>query len=221
MSKKLVLKVLLIIGTGIILISILFGAYSVHRFYNSIFRLSSEQVSDLLSKNISECQKISDCKLVSGDILIRRYITSQTWSLNEFVHPYFTHSAFYLGNDQIVEAVGTEKNHKNEVQISTLSQSDWMDNGIESFVIIRPKYNTKKLDQIKINLIAIANDPSYRFGLPKSGLKQTTCADLILDQLLNEKIIATSNLPKIITPDYLFWLAMNNPDNFEIIGYSK
>ncbi len=204
----------------IVLLFLVMGIYFAHKFYNSIFRLSPDQVSSSLNTKISECKKISDCKLLSGDILMRRYVTSKTWAFNEFVHPYFTHSAFYLNDDQIVEAIGREKNYQDEIQISKFSKSDWLDSGIESFVIVRPKYSGEKLSNIKINLTAIANDPNYRFGLPQFGHKQITCADLILEQLFNEKIIVTSTAPQIITPDYLFWLAVTNPHNFEIIGYS-
>lgn len=220
MPKKLLLKSLLVLMTCIVFISLIFCIYSVHKLYNSIFRLSANQVLVSLSEKTSPCQKISDCKLLPGDILIRRYVTSKTWSFNQFARPYFTHSAFYLGDNQIVEAIGTEKNHQNEIQISKLSESDWWDGGIESFVIVRPKYTSEKLNQIKINLTDIANDPNYKFGLPQTGVKQTTCADLILEQLIYEKVVTVSSTPKIITPDYLFWLTINNPNDFEIIGFN-
>ncbi len=219
MIRSFILKLLAITAAGIVFFFLIFGIYFIHKFYNSIFRLSFHQVSSSLTTKISQCEKISDCKLLPGDILIRRYITPKTWVFNKFAHPYFTHSAFYLSDDQIIEAIGTEKDHKDEIQILKLSKSDWLDSDIESFVIVRPKYTDEKLDQIKRNLTAIANDPNYRFGLPQFGDKQATCADLILEQLLNEKITTTFNTPKIVTPDYLFWLAENNPNNFEIIGY--
>jgi len=152
--------------------------------------------------------------------LIRRYITSRTWLVDKLAHPYFTHSAFYLGSDQLVEAVGTEKYSKDDIQIDILSKSDWLNFDVNNFVVIRPKNYSQKLDKIKSNLINIAEDPEYIFGLPEQGYKRTTCADLIFEQLFHENVIRVSNVPNIITPDYLFWLAINNPADFEIVGYN-
>ncbi len=219
MSKKFILKLLLIVIIGSISFFIIHSLYIGYLFYNGIFRLSSDEISSSLVDTKLQCKKISDCKLLPGDILIRRYITSRTGLVDKLVNPYFTHSAFYLGSDQIVEAVGTEKNPEDDIQLVTLSKSDWFNNDIDSFVIIRPKNYSSKLDIIKINLRNIAEDPDYIFGLPKQGYKRATCADLIFKQLLDEKIISAENVPKIITPDYLFWATVNNPDDFEIIGY--
>ncbi len=140
--------------------------------------------------------------------------------MDKFAHPYFTHSAFYLGNDQIVEAVGTEKDPKNDIQIAALSKSDWFNSDVNNFVVIRPKSYSLKLETIKNNLKNIAEDPDYSFGPSKQGYKKTTCADLIFKQLVDEDIIHVSRAPKIITPDYLFWVAKNSPNDFEVVGYS-
>lgn len=220
MSKKFILKLLSIVIIGSILFSLIYGLNKSHEFYNSIFRLSSDQISDSLNNTVSQCKKIIDCKLLPGDILIRRYITERTWLVDKLAHPYFTHSAFYLGDDQLVEAVGTEKNPRDDIQIGIFSKSDWLNFDIDNFIIIRPKNYSLKLDVIKSNLKNIAEDPDYTFGLAKQGYKRATCADLIFQQLLNEKIIHVSNPPKIITLDYLFSLAKNNPDDFAIIGFN-
>ena len=221
MSKNSILRSLLVFIGGIIFVSIIFGLSSAHKFYVNIFRLSPDQFSSSLYNKKSKSKKISDCTLLPGDILIRRYITERTWLVDKLAHPYFTHSAFYLGDDQIVEAVGTEKTPEDEIQIAILSKSDWLYVDVENFVIIRPqKYTATKLNIIKNNLINIAKDPDYKFGLPESGYKRATCADLIFRQLLSESVINVSNAPEIITPDYLFSLAIKNPFNFNIVGYS-
>ena len=118
---------------------LVFSVFWTHKIYTNIFRLSSDQISSSLLGVISQCKKINDCKLLPGDILIRRYITSRTWVFDRFVRPYFTHSAFYIGNDQIIEAVGKEKSPIHDIQIVALSTSDWFDPGIESWVVIIPK----------------------------------------------------------------------------------
>ena len=220
MFKKSFLKLLLVFTIGVILIGFIFGIGFAYKFYVNIFRLSKNQVFVSLSDKTSQCRKIADCTLLPGDILIRRYITERTWIFDKFIHPYFTHSAFYLGNDQIVEAVGTEKNPEDEIQIATLSKSDWLDIRVNNFVIIRPKYSIAQLNTVNENLKKIAEDPDYKFGLPKIGYKRTTCADLISKQLIDTNIINVSSTSKIITPDYLFLLAVNNPVNFNIVGYN-
>jgi len=221
MTKKFILKLLALITIVVIVLFFLtFGIYSGNKLYNGIFRLSSDQISNSLIDTMPQCKKIKDCKLLSGDILIRRYITSRTWLVDKFTHPYFTHSAFYLGDDQIVEAVGTEKDPADEIQITTLSKSDWLNFDVNNLIIIRPKNHSRELDIIKSNLTNIAEDPNYTFGLPKQDYKKATCADLIFKQLFDENIIHVYSPPKIITPDYLFFATKNDPDNFEIIGYN-
>src|SRR3989344_2671520 len=208
MSKNSILRSLLVFIGGIFFVSIMFGLSSAHKFYVSIFRLSPDQISSSLSHNTSQCKKISDCTLLPGDILVRRYITQKTWIMDKLANPYFTHSAFYLGDDQIVEAVGTEKNPEDEIQIALFSKSDWFN--VKNFVVIRPQYTGTELDIIKDNLKKIAENPDYKFGLPEFGYKRATCADLISNQLLSEHVINISNPPEIITPDYLFFMATKN-----------
>ena len=185
--------------------------YKCNIFYQKIFRLDEKQVDSILGihsniKNIVlKCQKIIDCDLKSGDILMRRYITDRTRVFDLYLHPYFTHTAFYIGDDKIVEAIGTEDNPKDEIQIATLSRSDWLDRDIERLIVIKPDYKSKidglehdKLSHVRSSLIQIANDDDYRFGV--YGEKRTTCAEMIYRQVFDDK----SQNKTIITPDYLF-----------------
>ncbi len=212
--NKIWVILLIIFSCFIFLYSIDFA----NKFYNNFFRLSLAQVSDLLIKNKSQCEKISDCVLLPGDILIRRYVTERTWIVDKLAHPYFTHAAFYLGDGQLIEAVGTEKNTENDIQITTLSKSDWLNSDIEEWVVIRSKNITPKLNSINTNLINIAKDEEYVFGLPKPGDKKYTCADLIFSQLKENELVNIFNAPKIITPDYLFFTTIND-SNFKVVGY--
>jgi hypothetical protein len=191
----------------------------LHKTFIDVFKLSTDQVlSDLLKHN-SPCEQIKDCGLIEGDILIRRYITNRTWLIDKISNPFFTHSAMYLGRDKIIEATGYEDNSGDEIRISNLSQSDWLDEPIKAWVVIRAKNISNKIDKIKEDLEIIALDPEYRFGLPKKDHKRFSCSDLILNPLVREGVVAPINEPAIITPDYLFWLAINDPREFEIIGY--
>ena len=217
--KKLIPKIQFSVGMGI-LIFLTFSVYSSYQLYKNTFRLSQEDVLESVSDNKPGCDKIINCSLLPGDILIRRYTTSRTLLLENFAHLYFTHSAFYLGDDKLIEAVGTEKDSKDDVQISALSKSDWFNSDLDTFVVIRPNKYTQKLAIIKNNLIAIANDPDYTFGFPKIGTKRTTCADIIFEQLINTNVLKVSEQPKIITPDYLYWVLKDNPKDFDIVGYN-
>jgi|GEM_PF-1704476 len=213
---KIILLVFLLVG---ILATGLYLTDQIHRTFINVFKLSPNQVSLDLSRYQTQCKQIKDCKLKDGDILIRRYITNRTWLIDKLSHPFFTHSAMYLGSDKIIEATGYEQNPKDEIHISNLSQSDWQDDQIESWVIIRAINMSNKIVKIKEGLETIANDPEYRFGFPKEGYKRLSCSDLILNSLMSEDIIHVTSRPEMITPDYLFWLAINNYSDFEIIAY--
>ena len=182
--------------------------------------MSEEQVFNHLSNKTSQCEKISDCKLLPGDILIRKYMTKRIWFIDKPLHIFFTHSAFYLGDNKLFEVFGPEKKAENDVQVLEFSKTDWLHEDVKNFAIIRPKEYSWKLDSIKRNLEFIARGSNYRFGLPSWGPQRVTCADAIFEQLYNKKIIEPKNIPEIVTPDYLFWLAVNNPDDFEIVGFN-
>lgn len=211
-------KKVLMVTTVTFFVIIFFCIYLINQIYSSIFRVTPIQVSSYLQETDYKCETISECELLPGDILIRRYITSRTQVMDRMIDPYFTHSSFYLGSDTIVEAVGEEKNSEDEIKIVKLSESDWFNSNIDSFVIIRPINYSSKIDKIIYDLKNIAEDPDYVFGLPKTGQKRATCADLIFQQLLSNRLIENQKIPRIITPDYLFW-ALKNSTNFKIIGY--
>ncbi len=208
----------------IVLFCVLYFAISIYRgyrFYNSVFRLSYEEITFSLEKTTPTCKKFKDCKLEPGDILIRRYITTTTNLFNKYFNPYFTHSAFYLGNDELFEAMGATELPKDEIQITNLSESYWLNEDMENFVVIRPKNYNGRLENIILNLRNIADDPQYRFGPLEEGGKNASCSDAILKYLADEKILTDlSRKPEIITPDYLFWVTERSDLDFEVIGYN-
>lgn len=196
------------------------GSIKLINLYNNIFRLSLSEVNESLYSKIPKCGKIAECDLQGGDILIRRYITERTQVADRLANPYFTHSAFYLGGNQIVEAVGTEENSQDDIQTAIFSTSDWFNEDEKSFIIIRPRKYSSHLESIRNNLRRIAEDPEYAFGLPETGSKKAMCADLILNQLISEGVVKTQSSNKIITPDFLFYLLISNPEDFEVVGFS-
>lgn len=179
--------------------------------------LSSKKVTSL------NCDKIPDCALESGDILLRRYVTDRTKLFDIVFNPYYTHTAFYLGNGYIVEAQGSEKNKKDDIIKEKLSDSDWYNSDIHEWVILRPAYTRDQLTEINQELLAIANDDTYTFGIPQkgaSGEKHTYCSLLIYSELVKHAIIRAGpdDSFKIITPDYLFYTLLKMTDS-SIVGY--
>lgn len=214
------LKKIIIYIIGFLLLFIGLIMFMSYRFYNSVFRLSYEQVSTSLESNVAHCKTIKDCKLIPGDILIRRYVTKITSDFDESLDPYFTHSAMFLGNDELFEALGNYEIPVNQIAITKLSSSDWFYDDMHNFVVIRPKKNTEEIKEIISSLKNIANDPEYVFGPIKEGRKTVSCSDIILKLLLDKKILTkSSSLPQIITPDYLFWSVVKH-GNFEVVGYN-
>jgi hypothetical protein len=211
-------KEIVLISAGLVLLCSVSIYYAV-TFYKSTFRLSQAEISESLLKRPSSCTKLSDCALQPGDILVRRYINSNTIYFDKLLHLYFTHSAFYLGDGNIVEAIGPQKDHQNEIQVTKLSESDWMDSGIESWVVIRPTYSASQLESIEANLENIADDPEYRFGLPSLGERNVTCSGLIASELINGGAITGNNISHNPTPDFLFSLTMTDNNRFKVFAY--
>lgn len=212
-------KVCLYFVIFIALLILLTIAKTVHYARTNTFRLLPEEVFQMLNDKTSTCAKIKDCALHPGDILLRRYVTKDSWLTETAVGIYFTHVGFYLGDDQTVEAHGREKDHKDDIRTNVFSTSMWTQDDVEDWVIIRPKKYGSKLDAIKNNLLTIADDPNYVFGIPRTGFKRVMCADFIFNELLKQKIVTSQGAPKIITPDYLLSVAKSHPDDFEIVGY--
>ncbi len=216
-------KALKIIGIIFLIIFIGIGilVFRGFLFYKNVFRLSYEQINTSLEQTSFECRKFTDCKLQPGDILIRRYVTPVTTLVDETLNPYFTHSAFYLGNDEMFEALGNYLGPEDQIQITKLSESDWIDSEMVNFVIVRPKNYNGKLENVSKKLIEVANDPEYVFGELKEGRKTASCSDIILKFLIEDEIIAElPDKPKIITPDYLFFATERDDPDFQIIGYN-
>ena len=204
-----------------IILSFSYSAFKGYLFYKSIFRLSYEEIHTSLEKTPTQCKKFKDCKLLPGDIFVRRYVTNFTDVVDVMFNPYFLHSAIYLGNDEMFEVWGSREPLENQIVISKLSKSDWLNNDMTNFVIFRPKNYYGKLDKIISEFKNIANDPDYVYGTYNEKNKKASCADVILKKLEGDGILTKSqNEPRIITPDYLFWAIKNDGSNFDVIGYN-
>ncbi len=221
MKRKIPIYVKILGAIFIIIISFLIYGLSVKKkIYNSIFRLTPAEVRSILEKNPTQCTKLVECKLMPGDILFRRYITKTNQQFDELLNPYFTHSAMYIGNGEVFEALGDQETPPNQILTRKLNESNWVNSDLNNFVIIRLK-NVDKIDLIIKRLKEIADDPEYLFGLPNDKEKRATCADVIVNTLEKEGIfVDLFDRPEIITPDYLFLLTERNGVDFEIIDYN-
>lgn len=219
MVKKL-LKILAFIA-AIILLFAGFVAYRAYRFYSSVFRITYEQAISALPETPSGCVKLMDCKLQPGDILIRRYVTPVTEAFYETLNPYFTHTAFYMGNGEIFEAVGNYTAPQDQIVVEKLSETDWARDDVADFVIVRPKNYGSHLDSIISDLRDIADDPRYVFGPLTDGKTMVSCSDIILKYFTDYGMIAPDpKKPFYITPDYLYYVTTKDPADFAIPGYS-
>lgn len=197
------------------------SAYRGYKFYNSVFRLSYEQISSSMDGEKSYCNKFKECELQPGDIIIRRYITDVTNRVDAIFDPYFLHSAFYIGDDEMFEVWGIQQDPENQIIINKLSKSDWFNEDMTNFVIIRPKNYYGNLEKISYEFRNVANDPEFLYGTYNEDGKRGSCADIILKYLEKNRIIKKSaEEPEIITPDYLFWALKNDPSNFDVVGYN-
>jgi len=219
MKKKFFLRTWFLVTSATIFVFLVIISGICIWFYGSVFRVSRSQVMQELSSKKSLCETLNTCSILPGDILIRKYMTQRIQYIDKPLNIFFTHAAFYLGDGKLFEVFGPEKNSNDDIQILELSKSDWLNSDITNFMIIRPKKYSETLETIKKTLTYIANDSNYRFGLPFLGPQRVTCADVIFDQLNKNGVVHVQDIPRIVTPDYLFWLAIHSPNDFEIVGF--
>jgi hypothetical protein len=187
----------------------------IYQNRNNFFTLKNDDIPPL--QILHRCKQLEQCNLEQGDILIRRHITNRVWLLTKITHPHFTHSAIYIGNNKIIEAGGQEKDRENDIRTIDIDKSDWLQNNIDEIVIFRPILSKQSTVNMISSLTTIANDPEYYFGLHKFDAKRSTCAELIYDQLLSQRLVHNANYNDKVTPDFLFYTLMNSKDKFELI----
>ena len=194
-------------------------------FYISIYRLTENEVKQHVKIDKAQtinCTSIIDCDLKPGDILIRRYVTRELFRINFLMRPYFTHSAIYVGDGKIVEAIGSQKNPRDDVTINVLKESDWLDIGVERVVIFRPNIKSGDVRHVVENSKFIAESLEIRFGLNKSDKNQTQCSLLIYNQFfIHDFFSVKTKKPKLITPDFLFSQVISEvrAGNFLLVGH--
>ncbi len=185
-----------------------------------LYELSKKEVyailDDYKSSYVSNLQTVS---LEPGDILIRQLRTPRTAFLEDNTDLFFTHSAIYLGSNEIAEAIGYEDNPANDILVHRLSETNWYDQEAK-WVIIRPLLPTQVTKEILSDIRTIANDDNYTFGLSDNQREATTrvCSDLIYYPFAEE--LAWSNLgePAVITTDFMVEDLLNRTDQFSLIA---
>lgn len=182
---------------------------------NNFYTLEKKDVPE--RKILQKCNRLENCKLETGDILIRRYITPRIWLLAKLTNPHFTHSAIYIGDNKIIEAGGKEKDRSDDIRIIDINKSDWIRDDIDEIVVFRPTFDSQSKTAIIDSLKAIADDPKYYFGLHKFDPKRSTCAELIYDQLKSQNLVENAEYDDALTPDFLFSTLLKSKDKFLLI----
>lgn len=229
------------IHTMVLFLSVFFCIWIII-LYISVFRLSKETALSMIrgSERV-QCHNTLNC-IQPGDILIRRKITEQTEFFNAIANPYFTHTALYLGDGLIVEAVGSQPNPEDDVVVYPLLQSDWLQSESgedmlknndkneyiplseaymlpEDTYVLRVHMNTDTILKIRESVSKIAEDPKIIFGFYTQGEYKTQCSKLIFDQLVSHKVVVdVGGHPKHITPDYVFWYLVKKNDSQLIVS---
>ena len=210
-----------VLFSGALVVIVLFvsGVFVSNVFW--IFVMSKDQVFAYLSPVQSECLSLATCDLQPGDILIRRYITERTKPFEWFTHSYFTHSAVSVGEGMIVEATGPEEDPRLDIDTHPLLWSDWLNEDIETWVVVRPLGDAGRVHQAIASLRAIADDPEYRFGIHwqrDDTSKVASCSDLVFRQYRTAGLITDTRPPINVGPDSLFRYLVTHPDDFRIIA---
>ncbi len=202
-------------------ILLLIATHVYSRWQSNIFTISKSEVLHIVSDFESECDYFNECHLIPGDILLRKLSTSRTRFLESFADIYFTHTAMYIGDGKIIEAIGRERIASEEIQTIILTDSDWATETLATWAIIRPNYTPALQTAVITTLKKIATNDAYRFGFYSPENKRFSCADLLLHQLHENGVISEIDFSQIITPDYLFWLATEKPSSLQLISYGN
>ncbi|MBP9758135.1 hypothetical protein KBD45_00430 [Candidatus Dojkabacteria bacterium] len=205
--KNNILKIAILLTFILLVATLLVSTKRNTNNYNHLFE----------DKSIDSCINLLDCDLAPGDILIKRQITDRTNFISKLYGLYFTHAAMYVGDDNIVEARGKEKNKSEEIWLTNINNTEWVSNEIESFIVLRVKNSTYSKLKTSIEFIKqIANDDSYVFGFDNdiSQSKEQYCTGLIW-KAYNFADILGDPPNKFISPDSIVDMALKG-DSFVI-----
>ena len=191
------------IWIGIVIVTIFFLLFWIYQKYNR------NGPNVLLTTNSKTCANILDCNLLPGDILIKRQLTERTTVVANIFDMYFTHTALYIGENQIIEARGTDKNKQSEIVQNHLSFTDWVDPEIETLFVLRPTNASAEEITAAIKhagLIAGSEEYIFGYGFNMSSSKRQYCSGLIWNIYQQAGYLTQFHKP-VIFPDDLFSMA--------------
>jgi len=103
---------------------------------------------------------LNTCTLEPGDILLETGITPNDFFVG-IGGTYFTHSAIYIGNQEVAEAAGSFLNHADDVSIKLLTQSSWWRTDVRTWAVIRPSVTS----DIKLKAVQYAINKANESGV--------------------------------------------------------
>lgn len=204
-------------------LAILFLYLSLKVVSNLVYVIDSKLLNNLSKSNGFICNnvsKIDKCELHSGDILLLRYINQNTLWLRILGNPYFVHAAMVTDDNRIIESPGFG-NLQADIREIQIENSDWLDDRVESWVIIRPKIDVLR-KQYLVDMARQIQLSNVKFGLTSDNKsnKIINCSQFIWQIYYKNGLMQdTTTANQIISPDYLLLEAINNSDSFEIVGF--
>lgn len=106
---------------------------------------------------------LDTCNLQPGDILLEKGDTIEDDLIS--IGSYFNHTALYLGNQEVAEAIGVTQNRVNDVLVRPIKQSAWWREGIQDWVVMRPNVSAEVISSAIRYARKKAADPKVVYNL--------------------------------------------------------
>lgn len=189
---------------------------SVYSLQESL-RTVSTGIQKQTTKDCGNDIRISSCPLQTGDILLKRELTKNTFFVASFYNLYFTHSAIYLGDGLIIEAKGYDPDDSREIAIEPLLETDWTSSNMERWSVLRADTSHSILSDIKQVSYLYANSPTLRFGFGGKMRQQTSCAELVWSIYSDSGYSLGPSYSGMITPDYIYSMAVSDNKKLSVV----
>lgn len=169
----------------------------------------------------SECETLSTCGLMKGDILIKRELSVRTNFIARVTEMYFTHAALYVGDGGIVEAPGYNFPVKERISLKNIVETSWAKDDMEAWLVLRPITSSEVVDKAVEIGKSYASNPDVEFGITKNPFdnRRLYCSQLVWKAYYDAGFSFLEKIPEIITPDDIFYVTVKSPDKFLVLGW--